>query len=116
LFKPPAGRSRFEAHWSISRSAERDKGSAPLTAPPFEKGGRKLSTSYSGNVVESCWKVKLCRYETFSGGKMPCGKVYDIPENFPHRKSTEKSPKMLKNRAIRRFSAVFRVFHSFNRF
>ena len=26
----------------ISRSAERDKGSAPLNAPPFEKGGRKL--------------------------------------------------------------------------
>ena len=27
----------------ISPSAEGDKGSAPLTAPPFEKGGRKLS-------------------------------------------------------------------------
>lgn len=26
----------------ISRSADRDKGCAPLTAPPFEKGGRKL--------------------------------------------------------------------------
>ena len=27
----------------ISLSAESDKGYAPLTAPPFEKGGRKLS-------------------------------------------------------------------------
>jgi len=27
----------------ISPSAEGDKGCAPLTAPPFEKGGRKLS-------------------------------------------------------------------------
>ena len=26
----------------ILRSAERDKGSSPLTQPPFEKGGRKL--------------------------------------------------------------------------
>ena len=26
----------------ISHSAECDKGSAPLMAPPFEKGGRKL--------------------------------------------------------------------------
>ena len=27
----------------ISRVATRDKGFAPLTAPPFEKGGQKLS-------------------------------------------------------------------------
>ena len=26
----------------ISRSAEREEGYAPSTAPPFEKGGRKL--------------------------------------------------------------------------
>ena len=30
------------AEIEISRSAEHDKGSAPLNAPPFEKGGRKL--------------------------------------------------------------------------
>ena len=28
----------------VSLSAESDKGYAPLTAPPFEKGGRKLDT------------------------------------------------------------------------
>ena len=28
--------------YEISRSAERDKGSAPLNAAPFEKGARKL--------------------------------------------------------------------------
>ncbi|MBQ8382956.1 MAG: hypothetical protein IJX47_07125 [Clostridia bacterium] len=34
--------SKKKRRKSISRSAERDKGYAPLTAPPFEKGGRKL--------------------------------------------------------------------------
>jgi hypothetical protein len=34
-------------HKDVSRSAERDKGSAPLTAPPFEKGGRKLSAFFN---------------------------------------------------------------------
>ena len=32
----------------ISRSAERDKGSSPLTQPPFEKGGRKLDYVQKG--------------------------------------------------------------------
>ncbi len=30
------------AERGISRSAEREEGSVPPTAPPFEKGGRKL--------------------------------------------------------------------------
>ena len=34
--------SKRKRRKKISRSAERDKGSAPLNAPPFEKGGRKL--------------------------------------------------------------------------
>ena len=38
----PAGRSQLEAHKSVPSSAEDGKGYAPLTAPPFEKGGRKL--------------------------------------------------------------------------
>ncbi len=38
----------------VSRSAESDKGSAPLTAPPFEKGGRKLFRRFkSGDFL---WK------------------------------------------------------------
>jgi len=36
----------------ISLSAESDKGYAPLTAPPFEKGGRKLSRL--GSAVYVC--------------------------------------------------------------
>ena len=35
------------AEKEISPSAEGDKGSAPLTAPPFEKGGRKLSCGFA---------------------------------------------------------------------
>ena len=34
--------SKRKRRYEISRSAERDKGYAPLMAPPFEKGGRKL--------------------------------------------------------------------------
>ena len=33
----------------ISRSAEHDEGSAPSTAPPFKKGGRKLTVGYAQN-------------------------------------------------------------------
>jgi hypothetical protein len=38
-----AGRRHSEAQEEVSPSADGDKGYAPLTAPPFEKGGRKLS-------------------------------------------------------------------------
>ena len=41
------GRSPLEAQESIPHSAECGKGYAPLTVPPFEKGGRKLSV-FSG--------------------------------------------------------------------
>jgi hypothetical protein len=34
--------AKRNAEGEVSRSAERDKGSSPLTSPPFEKGGRKL--------------------------------------------------------------------------
>ncbi len=43
------GRSPLEAQESIPHSAECGKGYAPLTAPPFEKGGRKLSVFSSFN-------------------------------------------------------------------
>jgi len=36
------GRRRFEAQRRVPPSAEGGKGCAPLMAPPFEKGGRKL--------------------------------------------------------------------------
>ena len=35
--------AKRNAEEKISRSAEREEGYAPSTAPPFEKGGRKLS-------------------------------------------------------------------------
>jgi len=35
----------------ISLSAESDKGYSPLTSPPFEKGGRKLSSGTSANIA-----------------------------------------------------------------
>ena len=41
----------------VSRVATRDKGYAPLTAPPFEKGGRKLSRL--GSAVDICVAVIL---------------------------------------------------------
>ena len=34
--------TKENAEKGISRSAEREEGYAPSTAPPFEKGGRKL--------------------------------------------------------------------------
>jgi len=39
----PAGTPSARSARVIPTSAEVDKGYAPLTAPPFEKGGRKLS-------------------------------------------------------------------------
>jgi len=36
------GRRLFEAQRRVPPSAEGGKGYAPLMAPPFEKGGRKL--------------------------------------------------------------------------
>ena len=44
----------FVALWKdkgVSPSAEGDKGSAPLTAPPFEKGGQKLSHAVALNCL-----------------------------------------------------------------
>jgi hypothetical protein len=35
--------AKENAKRGFSRSAEREEGYAPSTAPPFEKGGRKLS-------------------------------------------------------------------------
>ena len=35
-------RTKENAAWSVSLVATSDKASAALTAPPFEKGGRKL--------------------------------------------------------------------------
>ncbi len=40
----------------ISRSAERDKGYAPLTAPPPQKGGRKLSPIWGCKVVAMSYR------------------------------------------------------------
>ncbi len=45
----------------ISRSAERDKGSAPLTAPPFEKGGRKLFLRALSLVFALLYHLPQCR-------------------------------------------------------
>ena len=39
----------------VSPSAEGDKGSAPLTAPPFEKGGRKLLKWVCAKLLRSCF-------------------------------------------------------------
>ena len=40
--------SKRKRRKKISRSAECDKGSSPLTQPPFEKGGRKLDYVQKG--------------------------------------------------------------------
>ena len=52
----------------ISPLASGDKGSAPLTAPPFEKGGRKLSNWVSANIADSLINQNL-KYTSSSGNE-----------------------------------------------
>jgi hypothetical protein len=45
-------------------------GALPQPPPPFEKGGRKLSTRYSGKVVERVWREKKQDSSVFFEPKM----------------------------------------------
>jgi len=47
----------------VSPSADGDEGSAPSTAPPFEKGGRKLSLlCLQSELCEAKCAFLLCAY------------------------------------------------------
>ena len=63
----PALGKKEHAEKEISLVATSDKGSAPLTAPPFEKGGRKLSHAVALNSsTNQNLKIKKGNYYEYS--------------------------------------------------
>ena len=53
-----------DGEWGVSPSADGEEGYAPSTAPPFEKGGRKLLDVGNRKIF---WNGVVRRYGKFLG-------------------------------------------------
>ena len=69
----------------VSLSADSDKGSAPLTAPPFEKGGRKLLSGSCVNIADRQinQNLNLSSPSRYAETTFVCKNIDSCPRGLP---------------------------------